>query len=88
MIKFEDFTEERVGDHPVPFLKWNDGEVQICLEPCAEGLCVGIYDGDDWILAEKQCTNMPGGLKEEIQSKAVAIANVMYEDWKSKNVIE
>lgn len=88
MIHFEDFTEEHVGDHPVPFYKYSDGDIQICLEPCTEGMCVGIYDSEDWILAEKQCTNMRGYLKEEIRSRAVAIANVMLNDYKSKNVIE
>lgn len=88
MIQFEDFTEERVDDHPVAYYKYTDGEIQICLEPCAAGMCVGIYDSENWILSEKQCTNMPGYPKEEIRSKAVALANVLLEDYKKKNVIE
>lgn len=88
MILFEDFEEEYLDDHPVPFLKWSDGEVQICLEPCQAGLCVGLYDSQNWILAEKKCTNMPGYSKVEIRSRAVTIANLMYDEWKAKNVIE
>lgn len=88
MIQFEDFEEMHLDDHPVPYYEYNDGEVKICLEPCAAGMCVGIYDEQNWILAEKLCTNMPGHPKEEIRSKAVALANVMYEDYKKKHVIE
>lgn len=88
MIQFEDFTEEFVGDHPTPFYKHSVGDVQICLEPCAGGMCVGIYDEADWLLTEKQCTNMPGQSRVAIRSQAVALANVMYEEWKSKHVIE
>jgi len=88
MIQFEDFEEEFVGDNPTPFYKHLVGDVQICLEPCAGGMCVGIYDMADWLLANKQCTNMPGQPKFAVQSQAVALVNVMYEEWKSKNVIE
>lgn len=88
MIQFEDFTEEYLDDHPVPFYKYTDGDIQICLEPCQEGMCVGIYDEQNWILAEKKCTNMRGYRKEEIRSQAVALANVLLNDYKSKSVIE
>ena len=87
MIRFEDFTETHLDDHPVPYYEWNDGEVRICLESCVEGYCVGIYDADDWILAEKKCTNMPGKLKIEQQTQAIALANIIYDNWKEENVI-
>lgn len=88
MIQLEDFKVEFLDDHPTPYYKWTDGEVQICLESCTNGLCVGIYDGEDWILAEKKCTNMPGGTKIEIESKAVALANILYGEWLNNNVIK
>lgn len=88
MIQFEDFEEMRLDDHPVPYYEYNTGEVKICLEPCAAGMCVGIYDDQNWILAEKKCTNMIGYPKTAIQSQAVALANVMYDAYKAKNVIE
>lgn len=68
MIQLEDFKVEFLDDHPTPYYKWTDGEVQICLESCTNGLCVGIYDGEDWILAEKKCTNMPGGTKINVDA--------------------
>lgn len=88
MIQFEDFTEKHVENHPVAYYEWNDGEVKVCLEPCTGGMCVGIYDEQDWILAEKKCTDMSGYPKEEVRSKAVALANVLYKDYKKKSVIE
>lgn len=87
MIKFEDFTEKHLDDHPLPYYEWNDGEVKICLESCMEGYCVGIYDADNWILAEKKCTNMPGAPKVAQESQAVALANVIYTEWQKQNVI-
>jgi len=76
-----------LDDHPVSFYEWNDGEVKICLESCMEGYCVGIYDAEDWILAEKKCTNMPGAPKVAQQTQAVALANMIYTEWQKKNVI-
>ena len=88
MITKEDFTEERVEGHPVPYYRYSDGIVQVCLEPCAAGMCVGIYDEENWILAEKLCTNMPNHPKEQVMKQAVFLANKIYGDWKFKNVIE
>jgi len=88
MIKLEEFVETYLPSHPTPFYKWNDGEVQVCLEPCAAGMCVGIYDGNDWILAEKKCTNMPGAKKEDVFARAVELANEIYQEWRSNHVIE
>lgn len=87
-ITLEDFEEGEVEGHPVKYLKYDDGTVQICLEPCAGGMCVGIYDQENWILAEKLCTNMPNHAKEMVLKQAVFLANKIYSDWKIKNVIE
>lgn len=86
-LKFEDFKEEQIDGLP-PYYTWNDGEVKICLEPCFAGMCVGIYDADDWILAEKKCTHMPGYSPKAVQDQAVNLANLLYQTWRSKNVIE
>lgn len=89
MITIEDFEETALEDHPVPYFRFTDGTVQICLEPCAGGMCVGIYDLEDWILAEKMCTNfLAKQPKEAVMERAVLIANKMYTDWKIKNIIE
>lgn len=88
MIKLEDFEETALEDHPVPYYRFTDGTVQICLEPCQGGMCVGIYDLENWILAEKLCTNMPNHPKEQVMKQAVFLANKIYGDWKLKNVIE
>jgi len=88
MIKFEDFTQEYVGNHPVAFYLYTDGDIQICLEPCMSGMCVSIYDSQNWILAPKLCTEMPGYPKQVIRDKAVALANILHNDYKAKHVIE
>lgn len=89
MLTKEDFEETALEDHPVPYYRFTDGTVQICLEPCQGGMCVGIYDLEDWILAEKQCTGfLNKQTKEVVMERAVLIANKMYTDWKIKNIIE
>lgn len=85
-MKFEDFEERYVDEKP--YYVFTDGEVQVCLEKCMSGFCVGVYDGNDYILAEKQCTNMPQATKQEQRDRAVELANVLYEQWKAKNVID
>lgn len=88
MIKFEDFKLEVVVEGNPPIYKWTDYDVQIVLEPCMEGMCVGIYDDQDWLLAEKLCTRMPNRSLVEVRSQAVALANILLDNYKKDNVIE
>lgn len=45
--------------------KFKDGTKRsICLEPCLSGFCVGIYDGEEELLADKVCTLIPNHIHE------------------------
>lgn len=89
MLTKEDFEETALEDHPVPYYRFTDGTVQICLEQCQGGMCVGIYDLENWILAEKKCTSfVEKHSKDEVMQRAVELANAIYQEWKSKNIIE
>lgn len=45
--------------------------VELCLEPCANGFDVGLYQRGNWLIGKKECTNLKSGIykKEKVVSK-------------------
>lgn len=42
------------------FYKYRDLQLEICLEPCLNGFCIGAYDLSGGLLEPKQCLNAQG----------------------------
>ena len=88
-LTIKDFEKMESGaGMPVTYRHYTGNLRQVCLEPCLDGYCVGVYDDSEWLIGEKKCTNLPnnlegGGLKfgEEAHplalEKAIEIANEM-----------
>ena len=66
----------------------SDDRVEICLEPCAGGFCVRVYDADQQLLEPGKCTDCSGYLesfyamfgerREDAWIKALEMANELY----------
>jgi len=70
------------------YYSFKNGEVEICLEPCAGGFCVRVFDADQQLLEPGKCTDCSGYLesfyamfgerREDAWIKALEIANEFY----------
>jgi hypothetical protein len=89
-LTIEDFKKVAVGVGFPSFLQHYTKDMrQVCLEPCLEGFCIGIYDDEDELIGEKRCTKITpnpellGAFRfgEEVSAEAlnvaIAIANEM-----------
>ena len=59
-LTFDDFHEVKEKDSIIDYYSYTIFETghEICIEPCMNGFCVGIYDKNKWLIAPKKCTNM------------------------------
>lgn len=87
MVTIHDFERVRIGSGLPEMLRHytKDGR-EVCLEPCMDGFCVGIYDDEEELIGEKRCTKLgqPTGelvfgeeVHEDALKEAVRIANEM-----------
>lgn len=83
MIQLEPKDFEMVKEYPFGY-RWDNGEIEIWLETCMRGFCVGIYDMDRNLLRPKECTNfeteflnnLPVGEKNfDVRDVALKICN-------------
>ena len=57
--------------------------VEVCLEPCLSGYCIGIYDKQENLLIPKECTNLDHFVSKEertyeLLEQAAVIAKRLY----------
>lgn len=91
-LTIEDFELEQDVAFPGRFMySFKDGKgLEICLEACTEGLCVGAYrNGDIVVDGEKLCTEMSdtpigflfeAGRPPHVMEKALGLANQLYQE--------
>ena len=70
------------------YYSFKSEQVEICLEPCAGGFCVRVYDADQQLLEPGKCTDCSGYLesfyamfgerREDAWIKALEMANELY----------
>lgn len=69
----------------IVYLTYKSGSFEICLEPCLNGFCVGLYDDNQELLKPKACTNIDlvsmadktNALGEPLE-KAMTLANQLW----------
>ncbi len=81
-ITFSDFEMIRIDNNPVPYFSYKTDNVEICLEPCLNGLDVAIYDLNQELLEPKECTNFKKMTETlpEILDKGIEIANRLLQE--------
>jgi len=84
-LTIEDFEKVSFGvGLPTVYRYFTKDMRQVCLEPCLQGFCIGIYDDDENLIGTKKCTNLSNAhmtFGEEVDkdalTKALKIANQM-----------
>ena len=92
-LRIGDFKREGKEGSFEHYFTWSNDKIEICLESCLNGYCVGIYEAKtQTLIKEKICTNISGIVEAQIApgfslnsgealTKAVEIANKMLEGW-------
>lgn len=81
-LNITDFQPIQLDKSQWMYLAYRDDKIEICLEPCMSGFCVGIYDvkSPNVVILPKRCTAEPTVLSSRLQ-QAVEYANELLEEY-------
>lgn len=77
-LTIKDFKKVSVGvGFPEFYQHFTKDMRQVCLEPCLQGFCIGIYDDEEELIGTKRCTNLSNEhmtFGEEVDRDALEMA--------------